>query len=97
MGSSIKFNWVLQIKPPENLEVRGSFRFEKSGNRAFPVNAPIDLIDLNRNAIAKVKILSYLNTYKDERGMTDGMFEVIKIYAGTEKRILTNYWIENDQ
>lgn len=91
MGSSVKFNWVLQIDPPATLEVLRSYRFEKSGNRVFPIGTPIDLIDSDRNAIAKIKINSFVN----EPDSTSGIFEVIKLYLGTEKSVLTNYWIEN--
>lgn len=91
MGYSTKFNWVLQITPPETIELDRVYPFEKSGNRIFPTNAPIDLIDPNRNAIAKIKIKSVLNGNE----ITTGMFEIVKIYTGDEKLILTNYWIEN--
>lgn len=96
LGSSIKFNWVLQIEPPEDLKVQGSYQFEKSGNRVFPLDTPIDLIDLNRNAMAKIKVVSFLNSYTDKGGVTTGNFEVIKIYTGTEKSVLSNYWVENE-
>lgn len=92
MGTSVTFNWVLQIDRPDSLKVQQSYRFEKSGNRVFPVNTPIDLIDLQRNAIAKIKIASFLN----KPDLTSGSFEVIKIYTGNEKSVLTNYWIENE-
>lgn len=91
MGFPIKFNWVLQITPPEPIELSHVYPFEKSGNRIFPTTAPIDLIDPDRNAIAKIKIKSVLN----ENEITTGTFEIIKIYADEEKRTLTNYWIEN--
>lgn len=92
MGASFKFNWVLQMEPPELLKARCSYQFEKSGNRMFPLDTPIDLIDLNRTAIAKIKIVSFLNRL----GHTSGSFEVIKIYDGSEKSILSNYWRENE-
>lgn len=95
MGSAVKFNWVLQIEPPDNLKVQGSYLFEKDGNRVFPLGTPIDLIGPDRNAIAKIKILSFENSTKDTGGITTGSFEVTKIYTGTEKSVLTNYWIEN--
>lgn len=92
MGSPLKFNWVLQIEPPVSLEVQRSYPFEKPGNRMFPIGTPIDLIDLDRNAVAKIKITSFLN----KLDITTGSFEVIKIYAGTEKSVLSNYWVENE-
>ncbi len=91
MGFSVTFNWVLQVNPPEVLEAKAGYKFEKEGNRTFPLNAPIDLIDKERNAIAKIKVISFQNTFEK----THGEFEILKIYKGDEKRILTNYWIEN--
>lgn len=91
MGFATKFNWVLQIEPPASLEVSHSFNFKKSGNRVFPLNTPIDLIDPDRTAVAKIKIESFTN----ESETTVGVFEVVKIYSGVEKQILTSYWIEN--
>lgn len=92
MGFSIRFNWVLQIEPPGLLDVSGIYSFEKEGNRFFPLDTPIDLIDLKRNAIAKIKVMSFVN----KAAITAGQYEVIKIYAGSEKQVLTNYWIENE-
>ena len=91
VGFTVKFNWVLQIKTPDSLEVNLVYPFEKAGNRVFPIDTAIDLIDLDRNAIAKIKILSFLN----ERELTTGSFKVIKIYSGNEKAVLSNYWLEN--
>ncbi len=92
MGFTIKFNWVLQVEPPESLTVNSSHPFKKSANRVFPLDTPIDLIDLNRVAVAKIRIKSFSN----EAGSTSGVYEVIKIYTDTEKAILTNYWKENE-
>jgi len=91
MGFPILFNWVMQIEPPLELEVGRSYKFKKSKNRVFPLDTPIDLIDLERQAIAKIKIVSFANA-NDE---TTGMFEILKIYTDTEKEVLSNYWIEN--
>lgn len=92
MGFSVKFNWVLQIEISEPLVVGRSYSFEKSGNRVFPIDTTIDLIDLNRTAVAKIKIISFLN----ERDVTTGSFKVVKIYTGNEKSVLSNYWMENE-
>lgn len=91
MGFSVKFNWVLQINPPEIIETQTKYKFEKMGNRIFPTNTPIDLIDTDRNAIAKIKVINFQN----ENKVTRGEFKLLKIYRGEEQRILTNYWIEN--
>ncbi|EAQ67675.1 hypothetical protein MED121_17149 [Marinomonas sp. MED121] len=91
MGFSVKFNWVLQATPPALLEINAAYVFRKKGNRIFPLDTPIDLIDMERNAIAKIKIINFQNTLEN----TQGEYEIIKVYSGDEKRILTNYWIEN--
>lgn len=91
MGFGIKFNWALKIDPADNLTEGKIYDFEKNGNRVFPIETPIDLINSNREAIAKVNILEFTNT-KDK---TKGKYKVIKIYKGEEKDVLTNYWIEN--
>lgn len=91
MGFSVKFNWVLQIDPPGDLRPGNSYPFEKSGNRVFPIDVPIDLIDGERNAIAKIKI----RTFTNHSGATNGKFEVVKIYESKEKAVLSTYWREN--
>lgn len=91
MGFEIKFNWALQIEPVDDLVEGGIYDFVKSGSRAFPIETPIDLINPNREAIAKIHILEFTNTNTE----TKGKYRVIKIYKGEEKDVLTNYWIEN--
>ena len=92
MGFGIKFNWVLQIDPAADLSDGGIYDFVKSGNRAFPIETPIDLINSDREAIAKIHILNFCNSNLG----TSGKFKIIKIYKGDEKNVLTNYWIENE-
>ena len=91
MGFTLKFNWVLQIEPPEVLTTKSSYLFEKAGCRVFPLDTPIDLIDLERNAIAKIKISSFSN----DGAITTGEYLIVKIYADVEKTVLSNYWMEN--
>jgi len=91
MGFKIKFNWVLQIDSPEIVELNQQYSFCKRGNRVFPIDTPIDLIDNKRNAIAKIQIQSF----KNETNKTSGSFRVIKVYEGSEKAMLTSYWHEN--
>ena len=94
MGFEIKFNWVLQITPPEKLDIDSIdsiLDFSKTGNRVFPINTPIDLIDENREAIAKVRIVEFTNS----DGKTTGKYQIIKVYSGIEKEILSKYWEEN--
>lgn len=91
MGFSVKFNWVLQVLPPDVCEQNTRYAFEKVGNRIFPLDTPIDLIDMERNAIAKIKVISFQNSLE----VTKGEYEVIKLYQGEEQSILSNYWVEN--
>jgi len=91
MGFSVKFNWVLQIDPPSSLSVGNCYTFKKDQNRIFPIDTPIDLIDKKRNAVAKIRIKSFLN----EHDSTSGEYEVIKVYSATEKAVLSAYWREN--
>ena len=93
MGFSIKFNWVLQIDAPDGLSgSAGPYPFNKSGNRVFPLDTPIDLIDPDRNAIAKIRVVSFTNV----SGQTTGLFNVIKLYTGEEQTVLTQYWKDNE-
>ncbi len=96
MGFSVKFSWVLQVGPPDYLEVGKTYSFRKTGNRVFPIDVPSDvpgdLIDKERTAIAKITISSFTN----ERNVTTGVYLVRKLYSGQEKGVLTNYWQENE-
>lgn len=92
MGFEIKFNWVLQIEPPLDMIMDEWYPFIKPGNRAFPLDTPIDLISPEREVIAKIRIIEYSNSLDGTRGM----FQVIKLYVGDERSILTRYWRENE-
>lgn len=91
MGFPIKMNWVLQIEPPKELELNVDYEFKKRENRVFPLETPIDLINGNREAIAKIQV----NEYTNKSNITTGIYRVLKIYSEQEKRVLTQYWIEN--
>lgn len=91
MGFAVKFNWVLQHTPPDSIRAGESHAFTKSGNRVFPIGTPIDLIDEQRNAIAKIEIIEFANTAQGTRGE----YTILKPYTGEEKATLTRYWIEN--
>lgn len=92
MGFEIKFNWALQIELVDTLIEGEVYEFVKNGNRVFPIETPIDLISPKREAIAKVHILEFVNLKNETRGK----YKIIKIYRDEEKKILTNYWIENE-
>ena len=91
MGADIRMNWALQTAPPDTLEERAIYSFEKSGNRMFPLGTPIDLINMGREAVAKIRITEFTNRV----GVTTGIYQVVKIYRGIEKEVLTEYWKEN--
>lgn len=91
MGFSVKFNWVLQFELEGKIENGCTYSFEKKGNRVFPIETAIDLIDSKRTALAKIRILSFTNSHDN----TTGVFEVVKVYFGEEKSVLSNYWLEN--
>jgi len=91
MGADIRMNWALQTATLDTLEERAIYSFEKSGNRMFPLETPIDLINMSREAVAKIKITEFTNRI----GVTTGTYQVVKIYQGIEKEVLTQYWKEN--
>lgn len=91
MGFKITFNWALQIDCKDSVEQGKEYEFSKDSNRSYPINIPIDLINLDRDAIAKIKILEFTNT----EGKTTGKYKVLKSYSGEEKKILSKYWREN--
>ncbi|MBM3232557.1 DUF2584 family protein [Candidatus Pacearchaeota archaeon] len=91
MGIDIRFNWALQITPPKDLKERETYSFEKPGNRIFPLETPIDLITMDREAIAKIEVTEFTN----RPGTTTGTYQVIKKYSGSERKASTRYWKEN--
>jgi len=98
MGHVVEFNWALKLKPAQGLdedklEVGMIYNFCKEGNRVYPLDIPIDLINENWEAVAKIIIIDLEN----KKGKTTGKFKVLRIYKGKEKEILTNYWRENVQ
>lgn len=98
MGFKTEFNWALKLTPDQGLdektlEINGIYGFSKHEYRVYPIGMPIDLINKDWEAVAKVIILES-NT---SEGKTTGKYKVIKIYEGLEKEILTNYWRETIQ
>ena len=92
MGFPIKFNWVLQFDSTDIIETGKAYPFTKDGNRVFPIDTTIDLISSDRQAVAKIRIKWFSNS----QSATTGEFEVVKVYSGEEKIILSKYWMEND-
>lgn len=89
MGFKSEFNWALKLNDLEKkLEVGKEYAFSKDDYRDYPIDMPIDLIDQDWKALARVIIKSCM--VKD--GKTSGKYEIIKIYEGIEKDILSKYW-----
>jgi len=88
LGAEIKTRTRIGRK---NLEVGKIYKFSKKEYRVYPVGLPIDLLNRNWEAVAKVVIIEFKNT----DGRTEGKYKVVKIYEGKEKEVLTNYWREN--
>lgn len=85
-------NWVLQSnKIPKNLALDTLYTAKRDGVRIFPITTPIDLIDRERNAIAKISIQKMVITEL----YTSVQYIVLKLYTEAEREVLTNYWKEN--
>jgi len=93
MGHKIEFNWALKLKPEnglnESLLKQGEIlSFKKNEYRVYPVGVPIDLLNKDWEALARVVVLEFTN--KDNK--TTGKYKVLRIYSGEEKESITNYW-----
>jgi len=93
MGSKIEFNWALKLNPENGLNEsilrEGEiFEFTKNGNRVYPINIPIDLINQDWIALARVVIIEFTN----KENITSGRYRVVRIYNENEKEVITNYW-----
>lgn len=93
MGSKIEFNWVLKLKPEnglnENILKEGEiYQFTKTGNRIYPINIPIDLLNQDWKALARVIVIEYTN----KENIITGRYRVVRIYTEEESRNITNYW-----
>jgi hypothetical protein len=93
MGFPIEFNWALKLKPEQGLNeselYEGRiFEFSKEGYRIYPIDIPIDLINKDWEAVAKVVIREV--TLKE--GNTSGKYEVIEVYDKNKREERTRYW-----
>ena len=96
MDSKIEFNWALKLKPEnglnEDILKEGEiFEFTKTGNRVYPVNIPIDLINQDWIALARVVVLEYTN----KENIVTGRYRILRIYNDEEKRTITDYWAKD--
>ena len=93
MGSKIEFNWVLKLKSENGLDEsilkEGEiYQFTKTGNRIYPINIPIDLLNQDWKALARVIVIEYTN----KENIITGRYRVVRIYTEEESRNITNYW-----
>lgn len=83
-------NWALQLDLSDMLTVWDTFLFEKLWNRVYPLNKSIDLLNQDRQAIAKVSIKQFTNSL----WKTSGEYKVLEIYTGKKQQERSNYWNE---
>jgi len=93
MGSKVEFNWALKLKSEnglnEDILKEGEiYEFTKTGNRVYPINIPIDLINQDWVALARIIVLEYTN----KENIMSRRYRIIRIYNETEKRTITDYW-----
>jgi len=93
MGFEFTMNWVLKTEPPSKLGEGLVSDFEKQGNRLYPLGIGINMMNLQREVIAKVEILEFTNV----PGRTYGKYKIIKVHKETEKDFLTKSLAENKQ
>jgi len=93
MESKVEFNWALKLKSEnglnEDILKEGEiYEFTKTGNRVYPINIPIDLINQDWVALARIIVLEYTN----KENIMSRRYRIIRIYNETEKRTITDYW-----
>ncbi len=98
MGFVTEFNWALKLSLKNGLDEKGlkvgkAYQFKKDECRTYPIDIPIDLLNKNWEAVAKVVVLNYSCT----SDRTTGEYQVLKLYLGKEREFLTNYWHETVQ
>ena len=72
------------------LKEGGVFEFTKDEYRIYPVDQPVDLINRNWEALARVVVVEMTCANKK----TCGKYKVVKMYGEEERKILTKYWQE---
>ena len=96
MGSKIEFNWVLKLKSEnglnEDILKEGEiYQFTKTGNRIYPINIPIDLLNQDWKALARVIVIEYTN----KENIITGIYRIVRIYSDEESRSITDYWAKD--
>ncbi|MBD3189169.1 MAG: DUF2584 family protein [Candidatus Heimdallarchaeota archaeon] len=95
MGFFVENNWALKLKPEQGLaentlEENKEYHFQKDGYRVYPIDMPIDLINSQWEAVAKVIVTKTIL----ENKTTSGTYFVLRIYQDEEKNIISNNWRE---
>ena len=84
-----EFNRVLKLKEeqgfPDALNEGASCNFRKLGKRIYPIGISVFLADSFWNVCASVVIKEF--AVKDNE--TIGIFEVVRVFSGDEKEVLT--------
>jgi len=93
MGSKLEFNWILKLSPQQgfpssdNVVAEGVFEFEKTGQRFYPIDMPIELVDQNWNVVAEV-VVTELNI---SSSATRGKFRVLNVLGTPRKSLYAQY------
>lgn len=88
MGYQYEFNWILKLSEIGEIHVGDCYNFTKKGNRIYPLNTPIDLVNNKWEALARC-IIHKIELTKNK---TEGSYEIIEVYSNEKKQILTEQW-----
>lgn len=94
MGYPIVFNCLLTVPKADlnlsALEVGGHYPLEKSGERLYPLNIPIEICDEDHKYFGKVAVRKLTL----EAGKTTLEIEVLKIFDENEASVYTRNFIK---
>jgi hypothetical protein len=91
MGKNLEFNWILKLNneniPNQHELKRGELReFIKEGERIYPLQKPIFLVNEHWEALATV----YIRDYHLLEGYTKGNYIIEEILNEKERMMLNN-------
>ena len=78
---------------PDSLEIGREHTFSKEGHRLYQINVSMDLRDSNWNFLARVVVLEYTVG----RGITKGVFAVVKQFSADEKEVITKTFVSDKE
>lgn len=90
MGTIYEVNWILKLNDdnPNNYITGKEHTFKKDGMRLYPIDVPLDLVNVNWEAIASC-IVKQIAIDKEK---TVGIYEILDVYEGEKKALLTEQW-----